>query len=241
MIVPLPSQPGPFRPRRVIAAIFQALRTLLRGKRNRASGTRTPYQSPPGYGATIQAGPLLSPPIYNRPSIVPPPPAEAAAASVPPQVPAAPAMPDVGLTAGGTPLNTPAALKAVLSLTELQWVGLKPTFHEAEVTVEDGNGVAASWTSESGANGGIELDLFRAPAGDAATILKGVVKEGDGTPVATQVAEADEAYQAETDQYAWLAARRGPLVFVLSVPAGPRAAQQLAYLGGLVLHRVSAG
>jgi hypothetical protein len=149
----------------------------------------------------------------------------------------------VGLTAGGMPLTTPAAFKAVLNVSELRWIGLQPTLEEPEVNVEPGNGVAASWTSDSGAEGGIELDLYSAADGDPATILNTVVKEGegDGPPVAAQLAGADESYEAKGDRFAWIAARRGPLVFALSIPTGARASEQLAYLGGLILHRVAAG
>ena len=180
----------------------------------------------------VPAGPMVAPPfsIPGYPS---------APAPVVPAV-TSPTNGHAGLTAAGMPLTTPTAFKAVLGFSDLRWIGLQPTVDEPEVSVE-GNGVSASWTHDTDAQGGIELDLFRAADSDPAKVLQSIVSEGEGTPALLQLGGADEAYEAQTEQYAWLAARRGSLVFALSIPSSPRASEQLGYLGGLVLVRVSAG
>jgi hypothetical protein len=186
------------------------------------------YPSAPASTAPMYAPPLSRPGYPNSPAPATPPALSPAGASL-------------GLTAGGMPLTIPAAFRAVLGFADLRWIGLQPTRDEPEVSVEDGNGVSAIWTHDTDTQGGIELDLFRAAANDPAKILETIVKAGDGKPAPAQIGGADQAYEAQTDQYSWLAARRGPLVFVLSIPSSPQASQQLGYLGGLVLTRVIAG
>lgn len=232
---------------------FSVLRLALGGKRKgrapaQANAVTTapgaapaPMAAPPmqGYQAAVYpATPARSGPIYAPPFTL----GQPGAPTATPAMPAAsPAISPAGLIAGGMPLTTPAAFRAVLGVSDLRWIGLQPTLDEPEISVEEGNGVSATWTSESAAQGGIELGLFSAAKGDPAAVLQTIIKGGDGTPKEAQIADADEAFEAATDDYAWLAARRGPLVFALSIPSSPRASQQLGYLGGLILHRVSAG
>ena len=233
------------------SSLFSALKSAL-GRKRKADAVRSPHPGPvtnapnpqhPPYvptsnAATYPAAPASAAPIYAPPFPRPGYPNPAATA-----MPSATSPKDsaVGLNAGGMPLTTSAAFRAVLGFADLRWIGLQPTLDEPEVSVEEGNGVSANWTHDSATQGGIELDLFRVAGGDPAKILQGIVNDGDGKPVAAQIGGADEAYEAQTDQYAWLAARRGALVFVLSIPSSPQASQQLGYLGGLVLHRVIAG
>lgn len=232
------------------SAFSSVFKSLLGGKRKgtpvRAAGNAAgpqpmtmAYPGTPPMPTYIAAPPLTStyPALYT-PSVIPTPIAYSAPAAAAPLV--SPAASTVGLTAGGLALATGAAFKAVLGVSEFRWIGLPPTHDEPEVNVEDGNGVFASWTADTEEQGTIELDIFSAARGDPARVLANIVKEGEGTPKLIQFSGADEAYEAQSDGYAWLAARRGALVFVLSIPSGPRASQQLGYLGGLVLHRVSA-
>lgn len=235
------------------SSLFSALKSAL-GTKPKADVNRSPH---PGAINSLPAPQYLPyPPSANVATYPTPPtpatPIMAAPFSIPaypsapaPLVPAVPAVTSltnghVGLTAAGMPLATPAAFKALLGFSDLRWIGLQPTVDEPEVSVE-GNGVSASWTHDTDAQGGIELDLFRAADSDPARVLQSIVTEGEGTPALLQLGGADEAYEAQTDQYAWLAARRGRLVFVLSIPSSARASEQLGYLGGLVLVRVSAG
>ena len=180
----------------------------------------------------------IYPPIYT-PAVIPTAVTYGAPAATAPLM--SPAASPVGLTAGGMALTTGAAFKAVLGLSDFRWIGLPPTHEEPEVSVEDGKGVSASWTADTEEQGEIELDIFSAAGRDPSSVLANILKEGEGTPKLIQFSGAEEAYEAQSDGYAWLAARRGALVFVFSIPSGPRASQQLGYLGGLVLHRVSAG
>lgn len=231
------------------SSLFSALKSAL-GTKRKDDGGRSPHPGaistvpnplhppyvPTSNVATYPAAPTSSAPMYAPPFSRPGYPNPPAAGMAPAASPADAAL---GLTSGGMPLTTPTAFRAVLGFADLRWIGLQPTVDEPEVSVEDGNGVSASWTHDSDAQGGIELDLFRAAGSDPAKVLESLVKEGAGTPAPVQIGGADEAYEAQADQYAWLAARRGALVFVLSIPSSPRASEQLGYLGGLVLHRVT--
>ncbi len=232
------------------SSLFSTLKSALGTKRKDDAG-RSPHpgavsnasipQLPPYVPTTnfaiYPAPPAATVPMYAPPFSRPNFPSTPAAGMPPASSPAAPA---VGLMAGGMPLSTPAALKAVLGFSDMRWIGMQPTADEPEVSLEEGNGVSATWTHDTDIEGAIELDLLRADS-DPARVLQSLVKEGEGTPAPVQIGGADEAYEAQTEQYAWLAARRGSLVFVLSIPSGPRASEQLGYLGGLVLVRVSAG
>ena len=232
------------------SSLFSALKSALGTKRKDDAG-RTPhpgavsnpptpqylpYVPTPNF-ATYPAPPATTAPMYAPPFSMPgflrPPAAATPAAS-------SQAASTVGLTAGGMPLTTPTAFKAVLGFSDMRWIGMQPTADEPEISVEEGNGVSATWTHDTDSQGGIELDLIRSAGRDPAKLLQSLVKEGEGTPAPVQIGGADEAYEAQTEQYAWLAARRGSLVFVLSIPSSPRASEQLGYLGGLVLVRVSA-
>jgi hypothetical protein len=230
------------------SSLISVLKSAVGTKRKNKTGgssaqpgtaTHTPSLQHPSNPAVINAAsysvaPVQAAPIYAPPFIYPHAPA-------PPMPTASPADSAVGLVAGGMALTTPAAFRAVLGVSDLRWIGLPPTLDEPEVSVEEGNGVSAAWTADLEVPGGIELELFSAARSDPARILQLIVKDGDGAPAPVQLSGADEAYEAQADQHAWLAARRGPLVFGLSIPLSPRASQQLSYLGGLVLHRVSAG
>lgn len=232
------------------SSLFSALKSALGTKRkddagrsphpgavNHAPIPQLPQYVPTTNFATYPAPPATTAPMYappfSMPGLLRPP-----AAAMPPA--SSPAASAVGLTAGGMPLTTPSAFRAVLGFSDMRWIGMQPTADEPEISVEEGNGVSATWTHDTDVQGGIELDLLRAAGRDPAQVLQSLVKEGEGTPAPVQLGGADEAYEAQTDQYAWLAARRGSLVFVLSIPSSPRASEQLGYLGGLVLHRVIA-
>ena len=136
----------------------------------------------------------------------------------------------------------------VLTAADFAAAGVQPAaLPKPTANVSDaGASVYCSYTKNSGAYSGIELDVFN-PAGgsvaDAKDTLKTATSEGHPAPTAISIAGADEAlwspkFSSGSVPFATIAVRRGVLVFVLSIPEHNDSKAQLTRLAGLVLQRL---
>ena len=134
----------------------------------------------------------------------------------------------------------------VLTAADFAAVGVQ-TLPKPTANVQDGGAsVYCAYAKNSGAFGGVELDVFH-PAGvnvaDAKDTLKTATSEGHPAPTPIAIAGADEALWSPTFAsgsipFAMIAVRRGTLVFVLSIPEHKDSKAQLTKLVGLVLERL---
>jgi hypothetical protein len=140
------------------------------------------------------------------------------------------------------------AAMCVLTASDFTAAGVQaPMQPKPAPNVSDaGASVYCAYTKNSGAFGGVELDVFN-PAGatvaDAKDTLKTATSEGHPAPTAIAVAGADEALWSPnmasgSIPFATIAVRRGTLVFVLSIPEHKDSKTQLTKLAALVLQRL---
>jgi hypothetical protein len=140
------------------------------------------------------------------------------------------------------------AAMCVLSAADFAAAGVQTqTLPKPTPNVQDGGAsVYCAYTKNSGAFGGVELDVFN-PAGasvaDAKDTLKTATSEGRPAPTPLAIAGADEAlwspnFASGSIPFATIAVRRGTLVFVLSIPENKDSKTQLTKLAGLVLQRL---
>lgn len=103
----------------------------------------------------------------------------------------------------------------------------------------DGSGHYCVYAGTSGATGGIEFDVFpNASVSDAQATYQTVI--GEGPPGQPATGPFDESSYATADKVAYLAVRKGPLVFALSAPDGPATQAALLGLAVLVIQRAGA-
>ncbi len=136
-----------------------------------------------------------------------------------------------------------AAMCEALTAADLETHGLTSERTTPSTDVQD-NGASAYcvYAGMSGAMGGIELDIFY-PAGPDP-------KQTEATANADLSGKLDPAGLAGTDDsqiglgvrsggplFSTITVRRRDLVFALSIPAGPKAREQLLALSRLVLQR----
>jgi hypothetical protein len=158
----------------------------------------------------------------------------------------------IACAAGAAAARVPAAippgsgaLMCALTPADFQAAGI-PNASKPTANVQDkGAGVYCVYAGKSSATGGIELDVFY-PAGANGAEVKATYETAIGEsstglkPIA--IAGADEARWAPSavsggPPFGTIAVRRGSLVFVLGVPANPKAQEQLTKLAQAVLAR----
>src|SRR5262249_27500816 len=138
------------------------------------------------------------------------------------------------------------ATMCVLTAADFAAAGVQ-TLPKPTPNVSDGGAsVYCAYAKNSGAFGGVELDVFH-PAGgsvaEARDTLKTATSEGHPAPSPIAIAGADEAlwspnFASGSIPFAMIAVRRGTLVFVLSIPENKDSKAQLTKLAGLVLQRL---
>ena len=135
----------------------------------------------------------------------------------------------------------------VLTPADFQLAGVRGTI-KPTVNLDDGGKSAyCTYTAQSGAHGGVELDVFY-PAGDSQTDVeqtyKTVMNEDPANYQQLTVAGASEATialsipQTGYKPFAAIVVRRGDLVFTISLPTGPQTKAQLVRLSEVVLSRL---
>jgi hypothetical protein len=138
------------------------------------------------------------------------------------------------------------AAMCVLTAADLAAAGIASNPKPNPNVNDAGASVYCAYTKNSGAFGGVELDVFN-PAGasvaDARDTLKTATSEGHPAPTPIAIAGADEALWSPnmasgSVPFATIAVRRGTLVFVLSIPEHKDSKAQLTKLAGLVLQRL---
>ena len=141
------------------------------------------------------------------------------------------------------------ASMCVLTAADFAGAGVQaPMPSKTASNVSDaGASVYCTYTKNSGAFSGVELDVFN-PAGggtvaDAKDTLKTATSEGHPAPTPIAIAGADEAlWSPKTASgsvpFAMIAVRRAALVFVLSIPEHKDSKAQLTKLAALILQRL---
>lgn len=138
------------------------------------------------------------------------------------------------------------AAMCVLTAADFAALGIEVLPKPAPNVSDAGASVYCAYSKNSGAFGGVELDVFN-PAGatvaDAREALKIATSESHPAPTAIAIAGADEAVWSPNAasggvSFGLLALRRGMLVVVLSIPANKDAKTQLTRLAALVLERL---
>jgi len=153
--------------------------------------------------------------------------------------------------AAGAAPQTKAAPKSgaamcVLTAADFGAAGIQTLPKPAPNVSDGGASVYCAYAKNSGAFGGVELDVFH-PAGgsvaEAKDTLKTATSEGHPAPTPIAIAGADEALWSPnmasgSIPFAMIAVRRGTLVFVLSIPEHKDSKAQLTKLAVLALQRL---
>ncbi|MFO1519624.1 MAG: hypothetical protein U1F57_08205 [bacterium] len=138
-----------------------------------------------------------------------------------------------------------AALCGALTVADLQAVGIAKGANPTANVQDGGSSAYCVYAGKSSATGGIELDVFY-PAGANPAEVKATqdTAAGESSSVLSPMAVpgADEARGSLNavsggPPFATIVVRKGSLVFVLGIPAGPNAQGQLLKLADLVLKR----
>ena len=126
---------------------------------------------------------------------------------------------------------------ALVTAQDLRNLGLQPQWNQPQVKDGDGS-LWISYTSKSGADGGIEIGIRDAGPDAEDTIIMDRLELGTNTQVS--LSGADEAWVDVKGKgpAAALIFRRGPSVVVIRVPRGATAPQQLTALAALLIQRV---
>jgi hypothetical protein len=136
-----------------------------------------------------------------------------------------------------------ARMAGALTGADLRAEGLAPELDQPELNIDpNGSGVYCTWTRASGASGGIELDLWA--GGEPQLTVQTILAEQSGDMSPAGLAGADDSLiglsvWSGTGPFATIVVSREWLVFSLSIPAGPRAHDQLMSLAAVVLERVA--
>lgn len=138
------------------------------------------------------------------------------------------------------------AAMCVLTAADFAALGIEVLPRPAPNVSDAGASVYCAYSKNSGAFGGVELDVFNpagATIGDAREALKVATSESHPAPTPIAVAGADEALWSPNAasggvSFGLLAFRRGMLVVVLSIPANKDVKTQLTRLAALVLERL---
>ncbi len=139
-----------------------------------------------------------------------------------------------------------AALCGALTVADFQGAGLAQAAPPSVNLIDGGAGAYCVYSGKSAATGGIELDVFY-PAGTNPAEAKATEETAAGETTGSALAPiplagADSARWSPKavsggPPFATLVVRRGTLVFVLGIPAGPNAQAQLLKLAALSLKR----
>lgn len=148
--------------------------------------------------------------------------------------------------AGAIGPGSGAALCDALSPADFQAVGISQATPPKANVQENGASAYCIYAGKSSATGGLELDIFY-PAGGNPTEVKGTydtsLSESSTVWLPISVPGVDEAKWfpkalSGGPAFATLALRRGNLVMVLGIPAGPNAQAQLLKLVDVALKRL---
>jgi hypothetical protein len=142
-----------------------------------------------------------------------------------------------GLPTGG-PVTDIAKLCDLLGPGDFAAVGISGT--GAPTVNSDGPGSAyCTYTGATGANGGVELDVFvdDDAAGTYQTILGEISSVAPLELPGVDEAAGGDGIAGEPDQPASIVVRKGKLVFTIAAPGGPNNSLMLETLAALVLAR----
>jgi hypothetical protein len=150
------------------------------------------------------------------------------------------------VTLAGAPvkLSTGAKMCEALNAADLKGVGLSPDSPRPPNSTEK-TGAYCTYTQAFASAGGIELDVFDVDPADAKETMK--VTVGDACQGVSQPGNypgVDESLSCPSvagdkgTKSSVLVVRHRRLMFVLTIPAGPKAKDQLFALAKLVLGRV---
>jgi hypothetical protein len=145
-----------------------------------------------------------------------------------------------GLATGG-PVTDIAKLCDLLGPGDFEAVGISGT--GTPTVNSDGPGSAyCLYTGSTGANGGVELDVFYGEDAEEsyATILSEISSVAPLDLPGVDEAAGGDGIAGEPDQPASIVVRKGNLVFTIATPGGPNNSLMLESLAALVLAR-SAG
>jgi hypothetical protein len=131
----------------------------------------------------------------------------------------------------------------LLTSADLRAVGLQPDLDQPTANLEDdGASAYCTYTRASGANGGIEFDIFESddPVGTQQTILG----EAEGNMAPASLANVDASFIGTAisggPSFATIVVRKGRIVFTIAIPPDPEASDRLVTLANVVLQRLPA-
>jgi hypothetical protein len=127
-----------------------------------------------------------------------------------------------------------------LTHDDLLSVGLNPKRKEPEVVDDSYLGTVACDFETYAWDGSTKIgfSVFD-DTKDTDNRIEKVRQRVPGTPRPTALAGADEAYLGFGKKSVWICARRGHLVFTITVPPSPQAEAQVTTLADILLERVA--
>ena len=145
--------------------------------------------------------------------------------------------PKCGAPSAAGDAKPPSRRAVAVTAQDFQNVGLQSEWNQPRVEHQDAD-LWISYTSKSGADGGIEIGIQDAGPDAEDTIILDRLELGTNTQVS--LSGADEAWVDVKGKgpAAALIFRRGPSVVVIRVPRGATAPQQLTALAALLIQRV---
>ncbi len=149
--------------------------------------------------------------------------------------------PGGGGLATGAPVMDITKLCDLLGTGDFEAVGISGT--GAPTVSSDGPGSAyCAYTGASGANGGVEFDVFvdDDAAGTYQTILGEIGSVAPSDIPGVDEAAGTDGIGGQPDQPAAIVVRKGKLVFTIAAPGGPNNSVMLEQLAALVLARGAA-
>ena len=127
-------------------------------------------------------------------------------------------------------------------LTQADWTAAGLTGAQAPFVDDDGVGTGSAYctySGDSGASGGLELDVFVGPTIDDANQTYATIAESIPTPTAPNLSGVDVAILNTNIEpgFGAILVRAGKLVVTISLPTSTNAANQMTSLTSLVLDR----
>ena len=143
---------------------------------------------------------------------------------------------------GSVALGTGARMCAALGADDFKAVGLGPDAIAPPPNSTEPTGAYCTYTKAFAVDGGLELDVFDGES-DPAGVFKTILAEGATTTRAGLAGVDDSAISVSApgrggQHIASIAVRHRRLVFAITIPAGPKAQDQLLALSKIVLTRV---
>lgn len=143
-----------------------------------------------------------------------------------------------------SPGVVPTADQLCKLLTVDDWTAAGLTGARAPSIDDDGPGTGSAYCtygSDSGATGGLELDVFVGPTVDDASLTYATITQSIPTPVPPNLSGVDQAAINTNIEpgFGAIVVRAGKLVVTVSLPTSNQAETQLTSLTALVLSRAS--